>query len=199
MIEQNVTGHLVLIMAPSGSGKGYLISRIKEHFADQIKFAVSCTSRSMRAGEKEGETYHFITREAFNEMIYAGEFLEWAEFSGNLYGTLKSEIMEPLKNGEVVVREVDLQGVLAIREIIPLDNRTVIFIDAGPWDLLKKRIIARAPISAEELEMRRQRYEEESASKPYADIILNNEEGHVEKAEAELKAIITNILEKVHT
>lgn len=200
MIEKDISGHLVLIMAPSGSGKGFLISYLRLMFADtpQVHFAVSCTTRIPRPGEVEGHVYHFIPRDEFEADIHKDMFLEWAEYSGNFYGTPREEIVKPLREGKVVVREVELQGVLAIREQIPPENRTIIFIDGGSWDVLRERIIARAPISVGELEQRRQRYLEEVSSKAFADIVLDNsEDDKVALAKAKLVDIIQEALFKV--
>src|SRR5690606_27732370 len=111
-------------------------SYVREHFRDKLVFAVSCTTRTPRPGEIEGETYYFLTPEAFQEKVEKGEFLEWAEFGGHKYGTLKSEIITPLRHGKVVLREVELQGVEALRALIPKQNRTVVFVDGGSWELL---------------------------------------------------------------
>lgn len=200
MIEKDISGHLVLIMAPSGSGKGFLISYLRLMFADtpHVHFAVSCTTRIPRPGEVEGHVYHFIPREEFKADIHNDMFLEWAEYSGNFYGTPREEIVKPLREGKVVVREVELQGVLAIREQIPPENRTIIFIDGGSWDVLRERIIARAPISVGELEQRRQRYLEEVSSKAFADVVLDNSEDEkVAAAKAKLVDIIHEALFKV--
>lgn len=200
MIEKNITGHLVLIMAPSGSGKGFLISYLRLMFADtpQVHFAVSCTTRVPRPGEVEGHVYRFIPREEFQADIHNDMFLEWAEYSGNFYGTPREEIVKPLREGKVVVREVELQGVLAIREQIPPENRTIIFIDGGSWDVLRERIISRAPISVDELEQRRQRYLEEVSSKAFADIVLDNSrDDKVAVAKIKLVDIIQEALFKV--
>lgn len=199
MIEKKIIGHLVLVMAPSGSGKGFLISYLRLLFGDhpRIHFAVSYTTRIPRPGEIDGHAYHFITREDFEQRMHNDEFLEWAEYSGNFYGTPRSEIIEPLRKGMVVIREVELQGILAIRERIPPENRTIVFIDGGTWDILRERIISRAPISVGELELRRQRYLEESSSKPFADIILDNSTGHVDVAKEKLVQIINNALERI--
>lgn len=199
MIEKEIAGHLVLIMAPSGSGKGFLISYLRLMFKDisNVHFAVSCTTRVPRPGEVDGHVYHFVSREAFEEQMRSNEFLEWAEYSGNFYGTPRSEVVTPLRQGKVVIREVELQGVLAIRERIPPENRTIIFIDGGAWDVLRERIIARAPISVGELEQRRERYVEEVSSKAFADIVIDNSGEKVNAAKARLVEIIHDALEKI--
>ena len=186
-------GHLILIMAPSGSGKSLLISHLREQVPG-LYFAVSCTTRKPRPDEKEGETYYFISEESFEEKIKEGAFLEWAEFSNNRYGTLISEILEPVKAGKVVVREVELQGILALKEIIPQTNRTVIYIDAGPWEILEHRILARAPMSSEHLALRKLRYVEESKWRVFADMIVENNEGRLEEAKQELQKRVENIV-----
>lgn len=199
MIEKEIAGHLVLIMAPSGSGKGFLISYLRMMFKDNphVHFAVSCTTRVPRPGEIDGHVYHFISRDVFEEQMRSNEFLEWAEYSGNFYGTPRNEVILPLQQGRVVIREVELQGVLAIRERIPPENRTIIFIDGGAWDVLRERIIARAPISVGELELRRERYLEEVSSKAFADIVIDNSGDKVNAAKARLVEILNEALEKI--
>ncbi len=199
MIEKDITGQLVLIMAPSGAGKGFLISYLRVVFNDnpQVHFAISCTTRAPRPGEVDGHVYHFITLERFEEMMKNDEFLEWAEYSGNFYGTPRSEVVDPLRKGMLVIREVELQGVLAIRERIPPENRHIIFIDGGSWDILRERIIARAPISVGELELRRQRYLEEMSSKAYSDEVIDNSGEHVHAAKERLVEIVNAGLERL--
>lgn len=182
-------GHLILIMAPSGSGKGVLIDHAKGKYPE-MHFAVSCTTRGKRPGEVEGDVYYFISPESFDQKIKSGEFLEWAEFSGNRYGTLKSEILKPLEGGKVVLREVELQGIQSIRELVPEENRTIIYIDAGSWEMLKKRILARAPMSDEHLELRHERFLKELEWKQFADVVITNEEGKLEDAKRQLETII---------
>jgi guanylate kinase len=185
-------------MSPSGGGKSILVSHLRET-VPSLYFAVSCTTRPPRPDEKEGETYYFISNEAFDERVREGAFVEWAEFSGNRYGTLVSEILEPMKAGKIVLREVELQGVLALKEIIPQEDRTIIYIDAGPWELLERRILARAPIPAEHLALRKLRYAEESKWQAFADIIVKNEEGRLEEAKQALQKRVEEIIKKVVT
>ena len=191
-----MTGHLILVMAPSGSGKSLLVTHLREA-VPELYFAISCTTRDPRPHEKEGETYYFITEEAFDEKIKTGAFLEWAEFGGSRYGTLVAEIVDPLGEGKVVLREVELQGVLAIRQIVPAIHRTVIYIDGGPWELLEKRILRRAPISAEHVALRKERYIEESKSKAFADVIIENVEGHLDDAKRDLQTCVESIVVRV--
>jgi len=184
-----MNGHLILIMAPSGSGKGTLLKHLRDVFPE-AHFAISCMTRAIRPGEVDGVTAYFKTREVFQEMVENGDFIEHVEYGGNLSGTLKSEVIDPLKKGELVIREMELQGVQAISKVVPKENRTIIYVDAGGWDVLEKRIRARAPITEEELQKRKERYEKESRSKDVADIILPNPDGKLEETKKELARII---------
>jgi len=182
-------------MGPTGSGKGSILSHVLETFPE-LTFAVSCTTRTMRPGEVDGKDYHFLSQEEFQEKIDKKEFLEWAEFGGNRYGSLKSEIVERLKSGQIVVNEIELQGILQLLEIVPKVNRTLIFIDAGDWEISKARALARAPISEEQLALRHERYLEEIKSKPYADIVIANPDGGLEQAQKEMRDIVQKIIKK---
>jgi guanylate kinase len=190
------TGHVLLIMAPTGSGKGTLERHVLAEFTE-LKFAVSCTTRAMRPGEQNNREYHFITRELFQEKIEKGEFLEWAEFSGNLYGTLKTELLTPLQSGQLVLNEIELQGIEQIKEIIPKEYRTVVYINAGSWEDSVKRALARAPMTEEELRLRKVRYDHEVKALPYADVVIDNRDGKLEDAKKALSEVVANIFQKI--
>lgn len=107
------TGVLLLVSGPSGSGKSTLCRRLAGE--QEAVFSVSCTTRAPREGEQNGSDYHFLTREAFESKITAGDFLEHAEVHGNLYGTLRSEVLERLATGTDVVMDIDVQGASQVR------------------------------------------------------------------------------------
>ncbi len=195
---RDITGHLVLIMAPTGSGKGTLVSHIRSVFP-VVTHTVSCTTRERRPQEVDGVNYYFLTRQAFTEKIEANEFLEWAEFGGNLYGTLRSELVDRLSRGEVVICEIEVQGVLQLLTYIPREHKTLIYIDAGDWDTLVRRARARAPISDTEIALRHERYLEEVTHKELADIVVYNRDGEIEKAQEHMIAIIKNIISKTES
>ena len=192
-MEKTIQGHLILIMAPMASGKGVLISHVIRNYPG-IKRLVSCTTRAKRPGEVEGKDYFFISREEFERKTQAGEFMEWAEFSDNLYGTLKSELLTHLSAGHVTINEIDLHGVRNILSLIPREQCTVVYIDAGDWETLKARALSRAPMSDRELTLRHIHYLEETAYKHNADFIVSNNDNELESAKIKLSAIIENII-----
>ncbi len=185
-------GIFVIVIGGSGSGKGVLMQSIREKYPD-IVFPTSYTTRAMRLGEKEGQSHHFTSEEEFKKHIAADEFLEWAQYGGHLYGTLKSEVMPALHAGKMIMTEVDVQGARQIKQILPPEELTGIFIHAGSWDELEKRIRARAPITEEELEMRKKRYVDEAIFKTEADFIVENPGGGLAQAKEDMDVIIRNL------
>ncbi len=186
-------GKLVLILGPSGSGKGTVLSFLKEKHPDFV-FPVSCTTREMRPHEKNGEVYHFISEDEFRRRIENDEFLEYAYVHDmNYYGTLKAPIMDALDDGKIVIREVDVQGVRSIREILPADQVMTVFLKAN-WDDLEGRIRSRAPISDEELAERHESFLKEMEWQDECDFVVESIEGQIiEQCEVVEKVILENI------
>lgn len=174
-------GTLVLVVGVSGSGKGALLKEARLAFPDAV-YPVSCTTRAIRPKEREGETYHFISDTEFDARIAADDFLEWASYGGYRYGTLKNEILPALQAGKMVVREVDVQGVQAIRAALPTARIVTIFVHAGSWETLEQRIMSRAPMTVEELEKRRARFTDEMQFAEEADVVIDNCDGAFEQA-----------------
>lgn len=191
-------GKLVLVVAPSGSGKDTLMEAAEAAFPD-LPTLVTCTTRLPRPGEVDGVDYHFLTREEFECRVALGEFLEWAEYSGNRYGTLRASIEEVLERGEVLVAAIEVQGARQVRTLMPADELAIIYIEAGGWEVLKRRIEERAPISAEELEKRHERYLDEATFKEEADLVIENLDGKLEEGTAAFVAAIGAIRHEVAT
>jgi guanylate kinase len=175
-------GRLILVIGPSGSGKSALLSHLHSTHKE-IVFPRSCTTRIPRPGEVEGEKYFFISKAEFEKKELAGEFLEWAAFGGNYYATLKSEILPALAEGKTIVREVEVQGARQLLKLIPKEQIRTVFIDAGIWDDLEKRIRTRAPMAEVELLARRKRYEDETSFKAEADVVIQNTDGNFAEAQ----------------
>lgn len=152
--EKEFKGKLFLIVGPSGSGKGTVIEEVQSRYPG-FAYPVSYTTREPREGEEDGEVYHFISKDKFKKMIDGDELLEYAiVHSNNYYGTSKEDILEPLRHGSVVVREVDIQGFHSIKELVPEENLVSIFMRVSDLEDLKQRILRRGAISDEELERR---------------------------------------------
>lgn len=185
-------GKFILVVGPTGSGKSGLLTFLQEKHPEFV-FPISCTTRAMRPGEKDGEKYYFVTKEEFEKRETAGDFLEWAAYGGNYYGTLKSEILPALEAGKTVVREVEVQGARQIQQLVSPDDLRIIFIDAGAWENLERRILARAPMSDVELLARRKRYEDEVTFKDYATRIVPNMDGQFEATKVEFEKAVLEL------
>lgn len=194
----NIKGHVLIVMAPMGSGKGTLIREALTVFPDLYE-TVSCTTREPRPGEINGKDYYFINEEEFTKKVEGGEFLEWAIFGKNRYGTLKSEIIARLEEGKIVIAEIDVQGVEQLHRLIPKEHITTVFIDAGGWEVLRARALLRAPMSEEELSARYERYLVEVASKDIADIIIDNSANDFTPAKNEFCRLIESLKNRVYT
>lgn len=173
---------LILVSAPSGAGKTTLCERLLGEF-DSIVYSVSCTTRAPREGEEDGVNYHFLTRDAFESKVRAGEFLEHATVHDNLYGTLRSEVLAAFARGKNVLMDIDVQGADQIRAYIkqapandPLRCGFVdIFISPPSIDVLQKRLVARGKDSAEVIARRVQHAEAELRHwQDYRFVIVND-------------------------
>ena len=149
-----MTGRFIIISSPSGGGKGTLIKETRG-VMPELAYSVSFTTRPQRFGEEDGREYHFVTRERFEELIAAGEFLEFAEVHGNLYGTSISESKALLESGKDVIVEVDVQGAIQIMTNGKMADESVsIFILPPSFEVLKARLTARGTEGEDELRTR---------------------------------------------
>ena len=131
---------LLVLSSPSGGGK----TSIAKHLLgarDDLAYSVSATTRPQREGERDGKDYHFITRDEFKRRVEAGEFLEWATYAGNLYGTLRSEIDAILGSGRTAVLDVEIEGARQIRASFP--NSLHLFVLPPSADVLVGRLAGR--------------------------------------------------------
>jgi guanylate kinase len=186
-------GKLILVIGPTGSGKGTLVNYARA-LHPTLAHSVSCTTRSARPGEVEGTDYYFLTEEEFQKRIDAGDFLEWACYGGRYYGTLKSEVFPRIEQGISVVLEIEVQGVRNILSLMPKDQILTVYIDAGDWDTLEKRIRARAPMTDEEVARRKDHYECELPFKAEADVVISNKEGEKDQAKKEFARLVESLV-----
>lgn len=134
------TARLFVVSGPSGVGKGTLVSRLRER-RDGLGLTVSATTRPPRAGDVEGQTYHFLSEEEFTRRVEAGEFLEWAHVHGHRYGTLTSEVERLVGEGLSVILEIDVQGGLNVRKVFP--SVVLVFIEPPSMEELEARLRGR--------------------------------------------------------
>jgi guanylate kinase len=185
--NQNVAtcGSLFVVSSPSGGGKGTLIQRVLKELPN-VSYSVSYTTRAPRNGEVEGREYFFVTPEKFHSMIAAGEFLEWANVYGKLYGTSRCQVSHEVSEGRDIILEVDVQGAESVRELIA--DAVSIFILPPSLEILRQRLVARGTDSAAELEVRLQNAPRElEAYKEFDYVIINDD---VERAASQLTCII---------
>lgn len=186
-------GKLILIVGPTGSGKGTLMKHALARFPEVLS-PHSYTTRNRRSDAIENAHYEFITVEEFTQKIEQGAFLEWAEFSGNFYGTLRAEVEQGLEDGRVMFKEMEVQGVRQARALLPKSELITLFIEVGSWEELKRRAQTREPMSEEVLEKRRLHYDDEVRFMPEADVIVPNFAGKYEEAEAIFEGVIEQAL-----
>ncbi len=142
---------LFVISGSSGVGKGTVIKEFLKRNPD-FKLSVSCTTRKPREGEVHGKNYFFLSREEFEACVKRNEFLEWAEFSGNLYGTQRPYIEEKLAQGKNLILEIDTKGALNVKKIIP--EAILIFILPPSFEELEARLRGRHTETEEAIQKR---------------------------------------------
>jgi len=171
------------VTGPSGAGKGTLIGMLLPQFPE-LALAVSATTRAQRPGEVDGDHYHFISRQAFDGLIEEGEFLEWVDYVGNRYGTLRSEIDRLRGAGKAPLLELETEGALRVKRRDA--NAVTIFVNA-PLPELERRLRERATESTGEIggriETARRQLEERDA---FDHVVENDDRDHAAEALARI-------------
>jgi len=162
-----------IISAPSGSGKSTLVSHLMAGVPG-LMFSISYTTRQPRGAEKDGESYHFVSRPDFEAMVARGEFLEWAEVFGNYYGTHRGILEEAQAGGKDLVLDIDVQGARQLIQKIP--EAVTVFILAPSRQILERRLRARGEDRDEVIERRlRDAAEEIRRYSDYHYVLINRE------------------------
>ena len=162
-----------MISGPSGSGKTTLVTRVLSN-VENLRFSISCTTRSMRAGEVRGEHYEFVSREEFRGMIGRDFFAEWAEVHGNFYGTPRADIEKWTAEGVDVILDIDVQGARRLRGVF--DDAVFIFVVPPSLEVLERRLRDRKSEEEGDISVRLGIVRDEVAcSKCYDYIIINDE------------------------
>ncbi|SHN19708.1 guanylate kinase [Rhizobacter sp. OV335] len=178
-------GNLFVVAAPSGAGKSSLVKALLE-LDSHLVVSVSHTTRAPRGQEQDGREYCFISEPEFRAKIAAGDFFEWAEVHGNLYGTSRRAIEERIAGGHDVVLEIDWQGALQIKRLFP--NAILIFILPPSWEELAQRLNRRGEDHPDVIEQRLTNARVEVAQARHFDFVIIN--ALFETALFDLKAIV---------
>ena len=181
-----MVARVFVITGPSGVGKGTLIRDLRGRLSD-LELSVSATTRDPREGEEDAVDYHFLSPEEFARRADQGDFLEHATFSGNRYGTLRSEIERTLDTGTSVVLEIEVQGARQVRAAMG-DEAVLIFIAPPDPSVLRKRLAGRGTDSGEAIERRLETAKQElEAQQEFKHVVVNAD---LARASEELEAIV---------
>lgn len=179
-------GNLIVISGPSGVGKGTIRAALMAQMPD-LSLSISATTRLPRSGEVEGEDYFFVSEEQFQKMIANGDFLEYANVYGNLYGTPKEFVCREIEKGTDIILEIDIQGAKKVKTAMP--GALFIFIMPPSISELAKRLNARGKDSERSIERRLSECEHEIAQvKDYDYMVVNDD---IDLAVSKIIAIIT--------
>jgi guanylate kinase len=140
------------------------------HHAPHVWHSVSVTTRPIRPGEVDGASYHFVSREAFEAMVAAGDLLEHAEYAGNLYGTPRAAVSEHLADGDPVLLEIEIQGARQVRALVP--EALLVFLAPPSWDELERRLRGRGTEAPEVIARRLEQARIELAAETEFDAVI---------------------------
>jgi len=177
----------VVFSAPSGAGKSTIVREVlRRKPVPGMELSISATTRPRRPGEEEGRDYYFLSEEEFESRRERGEFVEWAEVHGHLYGTLRRTVEEALEEGKVLLLEIDVQGARQIRRAFP--ESVSVFVAPPSLEVLEKRLRERGRDPEEDIERRLEAAPKELSEAGYYDYIVVNED--LEEAVRAVEAIL---------
>jgi len=178
-------GLLLVVLAPSGGGKGTILNEVM-HKNEKMCFSVSATTRNPRPGETDGKEYFFVSHEEFEQMIRNEQVLEYAEYCGNYYGTPKEQVQKWTKEGYDVVLEIEVQGALQVKKLMP--KAVCMFILPPSLEVLEDRLRRRGTETDEIIKNRMETAIKEIKASAFCDYLIIND--RLEDAVEDMKAII---------
>jgi guanylate kinase len=179
---------LIVLSGPSGVGKDAVLTRMRKS-GRPLHYVVTATTRPKRAREKNGVNYHFVSREAFQQMVDRHELLECANVYGNYYGVPRDEIASALSRGMDTIVKVDVQGAATIKKVLP--QAVFIFLMPPSMEALKKRLKRRRSESAADLALRLEKAEAEMKSLPLFDYVITSHQNRLDEVVSRIDEIIT--------
>ena len=182
----NQKGLLVIISGPAGSGKGTIVSRLRE--LAPFDFSVSATTRKPRPGEQHGVHYYFVDKTEFEKKIAEGEMLEYAQYVGNYYGTPKKPVEEALSEGKNIILDIEVKGALQIKEKMP--EAIMIYVLPPDYETLLARIRGRGTETEEVIQKRMNEAKTEIKTFPRYDYVVINRDGGIERAAEDVLTIL---------
>ncbi|MDE5552530.1 MAG: guanylate kinase [Muribaculaceae bacterium] len=183
-------GKIIILSAPSGTGKSTIISRIIDNPQLKLDFSISATSRAPRGQEQNGREYYFLSYDEFMSKVEKGEFVEWEEvYAGTCYGTLRSEVERVVNSGRNIIMDIDVKGGVNVKRIFG-DEAVSIFILPPSREELERRLRGRGTDSEDVISCRLQKADYELSFAPqYEHRVVND---NLEKASSEVTDIILN-------
>lgn len=184
MTSESDKGKLIVISGPSGCGKTTIIRRLLED--PRVQFSISATTRPQRAGEQHGRDYWFLSKDEFKRLVRAGEFIEFAEVHGNMYGTLRGPMEQAVAEGRIYLLEIDVQGASQLQAMeFP---GSFLFIAPPDFEELRRRLRERGTESPEVLERRLKKAEDEYRERVKYDHVIVNDD--LDRAVAEVRRLV---------
>jgi guanylate kinase len=189
-LSKSSPGKVIVIVAPSGAGKTTIAQRLLADYP-KLKFSVSATTRPPRDDETDGKDYYFLSDEEFDQKIEDGDFLEWEYYSGNKYGTLRSEVDKLVESGYFPLLDIEVKGALNVQKLYN-SGAVSIFIEPPSMDELKHRLSNRGSETNASLEKRLERANMEMQYADHFDYSVVNDD--LETAYNEVKKIIESFI-----